>query len=100
MIARRLWVSDAFVRLALGVQSMTDLATENLMPFQDMSLRLCPRPSGRRIPPSTVYRWIQRGVRRVRLEVIRIRSSTYTSLEVLQRFADRQGTPASQVLDR
>ena len=78
---------------------MIDLATEDLIPTLDIPLRLPPRTSGRRIHPSTVYRWIQRGVRGVRLEVIRIGGTTYTSVEALQRFADRQGAPASQVPD-
>lgn len=69
---------------------MIDIASESLIPLHEVPQRLPPRPSGRPIHMSTVYRWIQRGVRGTRLESIRIGGTTYTSIEALQRFADRQ----------
>ena len=68
---------------------MIDVAEETLVPIRDVPKRLPPRPGGRRIHISAVYRWIQRGVRGVRLEAVRIGGTTYTSLEALQRFAEQ-----------
>ena len=46
---------------------------------------------------SACYRWIQRGVRGAKLEAIRVGGSTYTSMEAIQRFADRLGAPGAPV---
>lgn len=78
---------------------MIDVGTETLIPIRDVPRRLPLRPTGRRLHISAVYRWIQRGVGGVRLEAIRIGGTTYTSIEALQRFADLQRTPASQIPD-
>lgn len=78
---------------------MIDIRTESLIAVRDVPRRLPVRPNGRRLHVSAVYRWIQRGVGGVRLEAVRIGGTTYTSLEAMQRFADRQGTPALQVPD-
>jgi len=51
------------------------------------------RPNGKRVHISAVYRWVQRGIKGVRLEAIRIGGTTYTSREALQRFA----LPANEV---
>ena len=67
---------------------MIDLATEKLVALRDVPRQLPPRPTGRRLHISAVYRWIQHGVRGNRLECIRIGGTTYTSVEALQRFAD------------
>lgn len=74
---------------------MIDLSTEHLIPIRNVPHRLPPRPTGRRVHISAVYRWIQRGVRGVQLETIRIGGTSYTSIEALQRFADRQSQPAA-----
>ena len=68
---------------------MIDISIENLIPIRDVPRRLPPRPTGKRVHISAVYRWIQRGVQGVRLEYIKIGGTTYTSKEALQRFADR-----------
>lgn len=50
------------------------------------------RPAGRSGRPahvSTIYRWVARGIRGVRLEAIRIGGRLYTSMEALQQFAER-----------
>lgn len=73
---------------------MIDISTEHLIPIRDVPRHLPSRPTGRRVHVSAVYRWIQRGVRGVRLEAIRIGGSTYTSTEALQRFADSLGKPS------
>ena len=69
---------------------MIDLSTEELIPISSVSKLLLFRPTGKRVHVSAVYRWIQRGVHGVRLEAIRIGGTTYTSMEALQRFADRR----------
>lgn len=65
---------------------MIDLQTETLIPLREVPKRLPPRPNGKRVHISACYRWIQRGVRGVRLESIQIGGMKYTSLEALQRF--------------
>ena len=76
---------------------MIDISTEHLIPISDVPRRLPPRPTGRRVHISAVYRWIQRGVRGTRLESIKIGGTAYTSSEALQRFADGlSATPAAQ----
>ena len=68
---------------------MIDLAREQLVPVRDIPRRLPHRPSGKRVHISACYRWLSRGVRGVKLEAIRIGGTTYTSIEALQRFAER-----------
>ena len=67
---------------------MIDLSTESLLSMaQAARLRPLSR-RGRPTHPSTIYRWIARGLRGHRLEGIRLGGSLYTSREALQRFAD------------
>ena len=79
---------------------MIDVTGENLIPIRDVPGLLPPRPTGRRVHLSVVYRWIGRGIRGVRLEAIRIGGTTYTSAEALQAFAqhlsqaDRSPSPS------
>ncbi len=70
---------------------MIDIATESLIPLREAPRRLPPRPTGKRVHISACYRWVSRGVRGIRLEAIRVGGTMYTSLEALQRFADRLG---------
>ena len=46
---------------------------------------------------ATLYRWWRRGVRGIKLETVVIGGRRYTSLEALQRFADRlsEATPTA-----
>lgn len=67
---------------------MIDIENETLIPIGDVPSRLPPRPNGKRVHISAIYRWMSRGVRGIKLEVIKVGGSTYTSLEALQRFAD------------
>lgn len=69
------------------------IANESLVPLSDVPQRLPPRPSGRPIHLSTIYRWTQCGIRGVLLETIRIGGTNYTSTEALQRFADCLSRP-------
>ena len=74
---------------------MIDLNQEQLVRISDVPKHLPPRPTGKRVHISAVYRWLLRGIRGVRLESLKIGGTTYTSKEALQRFADRlTGPPA------
>jgi len=70
---------------------MIELSSETLIPIREAPRHLPKRPNGKRIHISACYRWISRGVRGVRLDSIKIGGSTYTSMEALQRFAERLG---------
>ena len=74
---------------------MIDVSREELIPIRLVPRRLPPRPSGRPVHVSAVYRWVQRGVRGVRLDAIRIGGTTYTSQEALQRFGTTSDAPTS-----
>jgi hypothetical protein len=66
-----------------------DLFVEHLVPLSDVPSLLPPRPNGRRLHFSTIWRWATRGVRGgIRLATVRIGGATYTSREAIQRFAD------------
>lgn len=77
---------------------MIDLAQESLIAIGEVPNFLPLRSSGKRIHISAVYRWIQRGVRGVRLEVLRIGGTSYTSVEALQRFAEQLENPRPEPL--
>jgi len=66
-----------------------DMLRENLVTLSEAARGLPGRRQGKRIHPSTVYRWAVRGIRGHRLEVVRIGGTVYTSCEALQRFAER-----------
>jgi hypothetical protein len=66
-----------------------DVAEENLIPLREAPRHIPPRPNGKRLHISAIYRWVQHGVRGVQLEAVSVGGTTYTSLEALQRFADR-----------
>lgn len=72
---------------------MIDITTESLIAVGEVPRHLPVRSTGRRVHIATVYRWIQRGVRGVRLASIRIGGTTYTSLEAVQRFSQQLSTP-------
>jgi len=71
---------------------MIDMNNEQLVPLRAVPRLLPRRRSGKTVHISAVYRWIQRGVRGVQLEAVRVGGTTYTSLEALQRFAERTVT--------
>jgi hypothetical protein len=68
---------------------MISVHQETLIPLRDAPKHLPVRPNGKRLHISAVYRWIAKGVAGVVLEAVRIGGTTYTSLEALQRFAER-----------
>jgi hypothetical protein len=72
---------------------MIDIATEKLITLAAAARLRPPSRGDRPTHPSTVARWALRGLRGVKLEVIRIGGQLYTSVEALQRFADRLTEP-------
>jgi hypothetical protein len=74
---------------------MIQLQVEQLVALGEVPQVLPRRGQGKRLHVSSVYRWVTRGVRGILLETLRVGGSTYTSLEALQRFAERL-SPRSQ----
>lgn len=74
---------------------MIDITNEELIQLSKVPQHMPKRANGKKIHVSAVYRWINRGLRGVRLEVIRIGGTSYTSKEALQRFAERLTGPQS-----
>src|SRR4051794_11026802 len=69
---------------------MIDVAVEDIFPLSDApDTRYIPRKRGRKVHLATLYRWASRGIRGVKLEVIRVGGATCTSGEALQRFFNR-----------
>jgi len=68
-------------------------AQETLIPVGDIPKMLPPRSTGKRVHISACYRWITRGIRGVRLEVVRVGGSMYTSREAVARFAAQLSRP-------
>ncbi len=68
---------------------MIDIGSERLVTPSDAARLRPPGRSGRPTHVSTIYRWIRRGHRGVKLEAVRIGGCLYTSSEALQRFAER-----------
>jgi Protein of unknown function (DUF1580) len=76
---------------------MIDLATEKLVTLVQAAQVRPPGRGGRPTHPSTIYRWISRGIRGHKLEAIRLGGTLYTSHEALQRFADGLTSGAAQI---
>lgn len=72
---------------------MIEIESETLVPLREVSKLLPSRPNGKRVHISAIYRWVQRGIKGIRLDAIRIGGTTYTSREALQRFALPAGAP-------
>ena len=68
---------------------------ETLIPMSELPKMLPLRPNGKRVHISACYRWAGRGVHGVKLEVVRIGGSTYTSREALARFSARLSSPVA-----
>jgi hypothetical protein len=64
---------------------MISIGNETLVPLTEVPNHL-PRRKGRKLAYSTVFRWVQRGVRGKRLESCRIGGIRFTSLQALTRF--------------
>jgi hypothetical protein len=68
---------------------MIDLRTETLISLAQAARLLPPGRNGKTTHISTLMRWINPGVRGVRLEAVRLGGRWLTSAAALQRFADR-----------
>jgi hypothetical protein len=81
---------------------MIDLDSESVLPLADVPAVVPPGRNGRRPHVSVIYRWVQRGLRGIRLEAVQVGGHRVTSREALNRFfaalSDRaglaQGNPA------
>ena len=62
------------------------LTTETTLSFSEAAARL-PRIDGRKIHPSSLWRWARKGIHGVRLETRRLGGRFVTSLEALERFS-------------
>jgi len=69
---------------------MIDIHSERLLPTKELPGYLQSRGYGKRVTMTTVYRWIGRGCRGVRLEVVRVGGTLLTSLEAVQRWVEGQ----------
>lgn len=77
---------------------MIDVASESLIPLRDVPRCLPPRPNGKHVHISAVYRWTLRGIRGVVLETIQVGGTRYTSREAIQRFSERLTGPGPATL--
>ena len=73
---------------------MIDIQTETLLNLHEAAQRIPAYRTGRRCHVSALNRWISRGCvavsgRLVRLDAVRLGNRWVTSVQALQRFADR-----------
>ena len=68
---------------------MIELSAEKIISISGAAQLLPKRRLGKSIHVSTLYRWIHHGTGGVRLESIKLGGALYTSVEALQRFAER-----------
>src|SRR4051794_6719645 len=66
-----------------------DITIERLIALKEYTRMRPPGRNGRPMSIATAYRHIFHGVRGVRLEHVKLGGNTYTSLEAVQRFAER-----------
>ena len=66
-----------------------DLASEQIVTLREAAKFLPRQGGGRKVHICTLYRWTSRGVRGVRLETLKLGGTVVTSIEALQRFAER-----------
>ena len=74
---------------------MIDIGKEELIPIRQVPAKLPRRANGKCVHVTAVYRWINHGVRGVKLESLKVGGTTYTSAEALQRFAEGLSHPAT-----
>jgi hypothetical protein len=63
-----------------------DPTTEQIISFSEAARRCGNRRNSRPTAPSTIWRWVQKGVRGVRLESALVGGLRMTSAEALKRF--------------
>ena len=79
---------------------MINIQSEDVLSLNNAAKTLPPRRAGKRPHVATLYRWVQRGIRGVRLETIRVGGTLCTSREALQRFCERLSTERAAVPPR
>jgi hypothetical protein len=68
---------------------MLDLTAETLLPLSRAARVLPPSRRGKPVNVSTLFRWVTKGAKGVRLEAVRLGGQWFTSAEALRRFAAR-----------
>ena len=68
---------------------VVDVLGEETLTLAEAAKALPKLRRGKKIHVSTLYRWISRGVRGVKLEAVKLGRTRLTSKEALQRFAER-----------
>jgi hypothetical protein len=68
----------------------SDLLQEDCFPLAKAPAKIPSRPA-----LQTLYRWWKRGIKGVKLEVVKVGNRPYTSREALDRFFNRISDPAS-----
>lgn len=68
---------------------MIDINQERTFPLNVVRDRAPRKQHGRKLDLGTIYRWVTRGVKGERLEVLYVGGQIYTSMEALQRFFER-----------
>ena len=75
---------------------MIDLQQENILSMSEAAKRMPRIRSGRRVHIATLYRWATSGVSGVKLETLRVGGTLCTSMEAIQRFAERCTDPSAK----
>jgi hypothetical protein len=65
-----------------------NMLTETLVSYHDVTSRVLPAHSGKRIHIATLHRWRTQGLKGVRLASLKLGGRWHTSLEALGRFFD------------
>jgi hypothetical protein len=86
-------LASAWLRVCATHESseadMIDLKTERPIPLAEAARLVPAARNGKRCHESTLFRWITKGIRGVKLEALRLGGRWVTSREALQRFAER-----------
>lgn len=67
----------------------TNGTTNELVSMGEARRNLIPRKNGKEISPATAWRWVNTGINGVRLEVIYVGNTPYTSAEMVAEFFQR-----------
>lgn len=65
---------------------MIDIGNETLLTLTEAAKRLPTRRGGKRVHPSTLFRWVSHGFRGIRLEYVQVGGTKCTSIEAIERF--------------
>jgi hypothetical protein len=72
------------------VREMIDTQTETLIPINEASGHV----PGSKPHLATIWRWVQRGVRNVKLDTVLVGGKRYTSAEAIARFVEQTNAAA------